>query len=81
MERCFDEASHALSEATELTEQTKRNIRKLDGYYRSDAWKEDFALDEAGALPQWLKRGVLSEDGIYNLLETYVERQEEGDAK
>ena len=26
------------------------------------------ALDEAGLLPAWLKRGVLSEDGIYNLL-------------
>ena len=28
----------------------------------------DFADDEAGRLPADLKRGVLSEDGIWNLL-------------
>lgn len=35
----------------------------------SQQWKEDFAMDEAGEFPDRLKRGVLSEDGIYNLLE------------
>ena len=30
---------------------------------------KDFELDEEGKLPADLKRGVLSEDGIYNLLE------------
>ena len=34
---------------------------------------EDLADDEAGRLPKGLKRGVLSEDGIYNLLERYRE--------
>ena len=29
--------------------------------------------NEAGALPRDLKRGVLSEDGIWNLLEAYRE--------
>ena len=28
----------------------------------------DHALDEAGEIPKTLKRGVLSEDGLYNLL-------------
>ncbi len=37
-------------------------------YYVSDEWKRDFADDEAGRLPQSLKRGVLSEDGIDSLL-------------
>lgn len=41
----------------------------VSAYYISDAWKRDFAADEAGLLPKDLKRGVLSEDGIYNLLE------------
>ncbi|MBK6087256.1 DUF4298 domain-containing protein, partial [Ruminococcus difficilis] len=36
----------------------------------------DFAADEAGLLPKGLKRGVLSEDGIYNLLEEYKEVSE-----
>ena len=41
----------------------------LSDYYTSPAWKRDFAADEAGLLPKDLTRGVLSEDGIYNLLE------------
>ena len=45
----------------------------LEGYYLSDDWKQDFSDDEAGLLPPDLKRGVLSEDGIYNLIETYRE--------
>ncbi len=43
-------------------------LGELSEYYGSAAWKRDFAADEAGLLPQELKRGVLSEDGIYNLL-------------
>lgn len=43
----------------------------LSDYYSSDAWRRDFAADEAELLPQDLKRGVLSEDGIYNLLEGF----------
>lgn len=41
---------------------------KLDIYLTSKAWKDDFGADEAGLLPEDLKRGVLSEDGLYNLL-------------
>ena len=48
-------------------------IGKLEAYYTSDVWKQDFADDEAGLLPKDLNRGVLSEDGIYNLLEEYKE--------
>lgn len=40
----------------------------LGAYYMSDVWKDDFAADEAGLLPRDLPRGVLSEDGIYNVL-------------
>ena len=41
----------------------------LSDYYSSDAWRRDFAADEAGLLPQDLERGVLSDDEIYNLIE------------
>ena len=44
-------------------------LRALSDYYGSPAWKRDLASDEAGLLPKDLKRGVLSEDGIYDLLE------------
>lgn len=48
-------------------------LRKLSAYYGSAAWKRDFAADESGMLPPSLKRGVLSEDGLYNLLEQFDE--------
>lgn len=48
-------------------------LSELAAYYGSDVWKEDFAADEKGLLPKDLKRGVLSEDGVYNLLEKYRE--------
>ena len=41
----------------------------LSDYYGSPEWKRNYAADEAGLLPSDFKRGVLSEDGIYNLLE------------
>ncbi len=46
-------------------------LRQLSDYYGSPAWKRDFAADEAGLLPKELRRGVLSEDGIYHLLEQF----------
>ena len=45
------------------------DIAALSEYYGSDEWKQDFTDDEAGILPSDLKRGVLSEDGLWNLLE------------
>ena len=47
----------------------QENLKKLSSYYGSAEWKKDFADDEAGLLPSDLKRGVLSEDGIYDLLD------------
>ena len=44
-------------------------VRYLSQYYQSEDWREDFEADEAGKFPDDLPRGVLSEDGIYNLLE------------
>ena len=51
-------------------------IRILAEYYGSDDWKRDFADDEAGLLPKELKRGVLSEDGIWNVLSSEESEQE-----
>ncbi len=49
--------------------------------YASRQWKDDYAMDEAGEFSGNLKRGVLSEDGIYNVLERNKELLEriEGD--
>ncbi len=49
----------------------EHDIAKLEAYYNSPQWRKDFEADEAGKLPKDLKRGVLSEDGLWNLLEDY----------
>lgn len=59
-ERLFDEA--VVSRAPE-------KLRLLDAYYTSGEWREDYEADERGELPPDMKRGVLSQDALYNLLE------------
>ena len=71
-EQHLDRASQAvirLSAALDDYAEAQASIRELQAYYSSDDWKRDFADDEQGLLPRDLKRGVLSEDGIWNLLE------------
>ena len=53
------------------------SLSTLVTYYTSPAWRTDFEADEAGHLPPDLTRGVLSEDGIYNLLEDFKWVEEE----
>lgn len=48
-------------------------VKKLDKYFASVDWKKDFEMDEQGMFPPYLKRGVLSEDGIYTALENNEE--------
>ena len=57
-----------LSAALENFEAVQEDIAELERYYGCEEWKQDYADDEAGLLPANLKRGVLSEDGIWNLL-------------
>ena len=71
MERNLVRASAAvkrLETALDKWEAAQEAINALSEYYDSDVWRQDLADDEAGRLPADLKRGVLSEDGIWNLL-------------
>ena len=71
MELRMERAARAvmeLSAALENYEAVQEDITALEQYYGSEAWKQDYADDEAGLLPNNLRRGVLSEDGIWNLL-------------
>jgi len=43
-------------------------LASLIFYYDNGLWMRDYTYDEKGMLPSNLKRGVLSEDGVYNLL-------------
>ena len=47
------------------------DLKELEAYYTSPEWQEDYAADEAGLLPEGLKRGVLSQDGISDLLDRF----------
>lgn len=60
---------HSGDSSAEAVARLRVLTQELAAYYASDEWKRDFADDEAGLLPDDLKRGVLSEDGLYNLLE------------
>ena len=71
MESCLDASEKAireLSEALSAYEEAQLQYRELSDYYGSDQWMQDYADDEAGKLPRDLKRGVLSEDGVYDLI-------------
>ena len=71
MESIMDQALRIMDNAKESPETFlgfQSEIKRLEDYYSGQDWKDDFALDEEGMLPSELKRGVLSEDGIYDLL-------------
>ena len=78
MELHFTKAFAAIQTAKTLGEvkSVENDISELNDYYGSDEWKQDFADDEAGRLPKDLRRGVLSEDGLWNLLSDYKEKIE-----
>ena len=58
-EKLFDEA---------LARRDPEKLRLLEAYYTSGTWQDDYEADERGELPPDLKRGVLSQDGLYDLL-------------
>ena len=65
-----------LSAALDKYEAVQGDILALGDYFGSSDWRKDLADDEAGRLPTNLKRGVLSEDGIWNLLSDASELSE-----
>ena len=76
-EKIFDETSAAinnLAEAVENYAAVQEKYFELMNYYGTD-WLKDYEDDEAGKIPKDLKRGVLSQDGVYNLLEKNRELQ------
>ena len=71
MERCLDasrEAVDRLAYALDEYEDVQSELKELIEYYDSDLWMSDFEDDEMGRLPEDLKRGVLSEDAVYDLI-------------
>ena len=70
MEALFDELRQAPTEdpAAVQAPAFRKKLRQLADYYESGRWLRHYEMDEAGLLPRDLKRGVLSQDGVYDLL-------------
>ena len=75
IERFEDSLNRAVQAADRLEaaltgwDAVQAEIRALETYYTGPDWKADFAADAEGLLPPGLRRGVLSEDAVWNLLE------------
>ena len=65
LQKAEGENPDTLRENAELREM----LRLLRRYYEGGQWLRDYELDEQGLLPRDLKRGVLSQDGVYDFLE------------
>lgn len=77
MEQLMDDVIYAMNHPEEENKSIATKVEELKQYYSSALWIQDYTDDEAGNLPSNLKRGVLSEDGLFNLLSDYEERQKE----
>ncbi|MBR4827345.1 MAG: DUF4298 domain-containing protein [Oscillospiraceae bacterium] len=76
MEKIMDEMQTGVSElrtALDRFSDGQKRYGRLIDYYGSTQWLKDYEADEAGKLPADLKRGVLSEDGMYDLILEYKE--------
>lgn len=72
MEDRYDELTRVLAGLDEAISEYKTFLPDLEAlreYMESGQWKQDFEADEAGRIPAEVKRGVLSEDGLYELLQ------------
>ena len=72
LESKYDEVSGAV-DRMELAMDEFRGVQglvaELRTYMDSGRWLKDYESDERGELPPDLKRGVLSQDGLYDLLQ------------
>lgn len=71
MEFIFDELSAAVKKdpaSVKSDERLLEMLLTLTEYYEGGQWLKDYEADERGEIPRDIKRGVLSEDGVYNLI-------------
>ncbi len=71
MERIFDFLLEAWGKSPEAFWQNvtiQLRMQKLLRYYEGGQWLKDYLADGKGAFPEDMKRGVLSQDGVWNFL-------------
>lgn len=72
MEQLYDHLNALLVEAEDAIENVllhQTQFKKLKDYYTSPDWKNDYDDDCKGLIPSDIKRGVLSQDAINDLLD------------
>lgn len=80
MEQCFDTLREAVRrEPGSVWRDGSLHalLERLTQYYDGGQWLRDYETDEAGLLPEDLKRGVLAEDAVYNFLQDVPREKEE----
>ncbi len=71
MEQIYDQNALAVEELLRALEQYRTlqpSFQELEAYYLGPSWREDFIADRDGQIPKDTKRGILTEDAIYDLL-------------
>ena len=63
------------SERIERIKKMEECYDALREYMDSGLWLSDYEADERGELPPDLKRGVLSQDGLYDLLQNIKDKK------
>ena len=74
MERYFDELlaeNHKTPGLYSASKTLQDKLNALKSYYQNGLWIQDYESDERGELPRGLKRGVLSQDALYNFLSDF----------
>ena len=78
MEKIFDDLKFSFEKSKEEFYKNKnlqRKLKVLTNYYENGKWLKDYQLDEENLLPKTLKRGILSQDGIYDFLNEVENRE------
>lgn len=70
MEQLYDFVTDILRNSPDelLSSPVKESVQVPSDYYESGDWLQDYDLDEQRLLPPDLKRGMLSQDSLYDLL-------------
>ena len=79
MEQYFDqlqEAVHRDPTAIDNDPILQTLLSELLAYYEGGQWLQDYELDEQGGLPVGLKRGVLSQDAVFDFLTEIADTKE-----
>ncbi len=71
METIYDRSCAAIEHLQQALQEyldVEKELAELETYYQGAQWLADFDADRAGEIPKNMKRGVLTEDAIYDLL-------------